>query len=93
MLNLVLFLVGASLFFAMWRGWFYGQKPWRLRGYAWRIAFSAFLFAPFNVNGDVYTIFGSGKSEGSFYSIASLYPLSHLSSSKPAQEVHGLAQD
>lgn len=33
----------------------------------------AFLFCPFNMNGNIYTVFGSAKSEGNIYSVFSPY--------------------
>lgn len=72
MLNLIAFVASVTVIFVM-SGWVvYDDKPlFKTRVRA--LLFGVVVFCPFNMNGNIYTVFGSAKSEGNIYSVFSPY--------------------
>lgn len=66
---LIFFLTLAVLFYA----WYFYSKTKSIKVIIIRFTLLAFLFAPFNINGNIYTVFGNGVSQKNFNSIFSFY--------------------
>lgn len=71
MKNLTLFVATVAGYFGIW--WYIGGAPEGVPGYALRFGVLALLSAPWNIRGNVWTILGNAESEGSIYSLFSLY--------------------
>ncbi len=71
MKNIALFVVTVAGYFGLW--WYFGGAPEGIVEYALRLGLLAFLSAPWDVGGNIWTVLGNAESEKSVYSLFSLY--------------------
>lgn len=71
MKNIALFFLTVFCYFIFW--WDLGGVPEGTSEYLLRIGILALLSAPFNIGGDVWTVFGNAESEKNMYSLFSFY--------------------
>lgn len=71
MKNLVLFVVTVTGYFGAW--WYIGGAPEGASDYALRLGILALLSAPWNINGNIWTIIGNAESEESIFALFSFY--------------------
>lgn len=71
MKNIALFFVTVLCYFIFW--WGFGGAPEGTSEYLLRIGVLALLSAPFNIGGNVWTVFGNAESEKNIYSLFSFY--------------------
>ncbi len=71
MKNIALFAVTVPGYFGLW--WWLGGAPEEVSGYAFQLGILALLCAPWNINGNIWTVLGNAESEKSIYSLCSLY--------------------
>ncbi len=71
MKNMFLFAVTVLGYFGVWR--YLGGMPESESEYVFRLGMLALLCAPFNINGNVWTVLGNATSPRSVYSIFSFY--------------------
>ncbi|MEK7646825.1 MAG: hypothetical protein AAB378_00420 [Patescibacteria group bacterium] len=72
MFNLIIFVVTVVVAYVVGEWIVYDDKSFFKSG-MWRLLFLALLYCPFNVDGNIITVFGNVKSEGNIYSVFSPY--------------------